>query len=505
MGGITEARMSRVRQLIILTCLALGGAAAIRPNDVLPIAGRFVTPLFAQQPGTGAAQFPAFSFGAPEGLGGGKSQSVDTLAAAPSANPEVDRAPSQSSSLVHAPAPPPDMLLSPLSDGATSPLFPAAAAVAPAPQSGPGTLTASEPEPASQTAAVASIPSELDSPGASRPSVITKIEPIDPGIASGGSLPAAPAAKPLIPAKTLFGAAKLPADLVAKSIGSYAHGCLAGAEALPADGPSWQVMRLSRNRNWGHPKLVALVEKLAVDSHKLDGWPGLLVGDISQPRGGPMLTGHASHQIGLDADVWLTPMPNRTLSKKEREEINATSMLDNTDVAVDPKIFTEKQVKLIKRAASYPQVERVLVHPAIKKALCQAAGTNRGWLGKVRPIQGHYYHFHMRIGCPSGSLNCEPQKAPTGEDGCGKELDEWLARVAPAKGPPPPRPPGWKPAPPKPPLTLAQLPAECTAVLESGPGGVPVPADAKADAQLTLKVPAALRPHLRKLRAAQKN
>jgi hypothetical protein len=38
------------------------------------------------------------------------------------------------------------------------------------------------------------------------------------------------------------------------------------------------------------------------------GWgKGLYIGDISQPRGGPMTSGHASHQIGLDADIWMLP------------------------------------------------------------------------------------------------------------------------------------------------------------------------------------------------------
>src|SRR5262245_60910951 len=74
----------------------------------------------------------------------------------------------------------------------------------------------------------------------------------------------AKAAKPKpTPAKELFGAVKTPAPLAARSIGFYAKGCLAGAAALPIDGPAWQAMRLSRNRNWGHPDLVALVEKLA--------------------------------------------------------------------------------------------------------------------------------------------------------------------------------------------------------------------------------------------------
>jgi len=132
---------------------------------------------------------------------------------------------------------------------------------------------------------------------------------------------------PHVAAKELFGRKPRPAALAPKAIGFYAHGCVAGAVALPISGPAWQVMRLSRNRNWGHPDLIALLERLAAKAHKTAGWPGLLVGDMSQPRGGPMLTGHASHQVGLDADIWLTPMPNRQLSREEREETSAVMMI----------------------------------------------------------------------------------------------------------------------------------------------------------------------------------
>ena len=86
-------------------------------------------------------------------------------------------------------------------------------------------------------------------------------------------------------------------------------GCLEGAVQLPADGPNWQVMRPSRDRAWGHPALIAFIEQLAPKLPEEAGWPGLLVGDIAQPRGGPMLTGHGSHQLGIEADIWLTPMP----------------------------------------------------------------------------------------------------------------------------------------------------------------------------------------------------
>lgn len=271
---------------------------------------------------------------------------------------------------------------------------------------------------------------------------------------------------PPTPAKVLFGAAKTPAPMAARSIGFYAKGCLAGAAALPIDGPAWQAMRLSRNRNWGHPELIALVKKLAVEA-KADGWPGLLVGDISQPRGGPMLTGHASHQVGLDADIWLTPMPDRRLTEKEREDLSATSMLASDSVSVNPEVFTDAHVRLLKRAASYKQVERVLVHPAIKKAICTSAAAkepNHAWLNKIRPIWGHYYHFHIRIACPKGSTNCKAQPPVGNEDGCGAELDRWLALIK-----KPPKPVPGPPAPAKPPITLSQLPADCRTVLAGAP------------------------------------
>ena len=295
------------------------------------------------------------------------------------------------------------------------------------------------------------------------------------------------AAKPKpAPAKELFGAAKTPAPLAARSIGFYAKGCLAGASALPIDGPAWQAMRLSRNRNWGHPDLVALVEKLAVEAKEHDGWPGLLVGDISQPRGGPMLTGHASHQVGLDADVWFTPMPDRTLTHKEREELSATSMLADNRISVDPKVWTDAHVRLLKRVAGYEAVERVLVHPAIKKAVCEAskAEKDRDWLSKIRPYWGHYYHFHVRMACPKGSTSCEGQPSVDDDnDGCGAELTRWLKLVTPKPVVATPPKPGV-PAPERRPITLDQLPAECRTVLASGtPTAEPAaPADKAAPA-----------------------
>ena len=264
------------------------------------------------------------------------------------------------------------------------------------------------------------------------------------------------------PAKQLFGAATLPAVLPAQPVGFYAKGCLAGGMALPSDGPTWQVMRPSRNRNWGHPDLVALVEKLSREAAAKDGWPGLLVGDIAQPRGGPMISGHASHQVGLDADIWLTPMPSRTLTRQEREDISAVSMLKKDSLYVDPKAWSQSRANLLMRAASYPEVQRIFIHPGIKKMLCDTWRGDRTNMGKLRPYWGHHYHFHIRMRCPADATNCKPQANIGQGDGCDKSLAWWFTDEPwkPAK-------PDTKPKPKPRPVMLGDLPNACSAVLDA--------------------------------------
>ncbi|MBO0734009.1 MAG: penicillin-insensitive murein endopeptidase, partial [Methylocapsa sp.] len=187
---------------------------------------------------------------------------------------------------------------------------------------------------------------------------------------------------PSTPAKQLFGRRIVPAALAARTIGFYSRGCLAGGQALPVNGPDWQVMRLSRNRNWGHPALIAFLERFAKKVPKVSHWPGILVGDMSQPRGGPMLTGHASHQIGLDVDIWLTPMPGHELSRLEREEMSSVTVVRDDRLDVDPAKWTPDHVAVIRAAAEDPAVQRIFVNAAIKRALCREARGST-WLAKV--------------------------------------------------------------------------------------------------------------------------
>ena len=263
---------------------------------------------------------------------------------------------------------------------------------------------------------------------------------------------------PSTPAKELFSRKTSPAKLESRTIGFYSKGCLAGAVAMPIDGKTWQVMRLSRNRNWGHPALVRFLEDLANQAPRTR-WRGLLLSDMSQPRGGPMPSGHASHQVGLDADIWLTPMPGRKLSRLEREEMSATMVVADDRLDVDPKVWTPAHFNVIKAAAQDPRVARIFVNAAIKKAMCREAGADRSWLSKVRPWWGHDYHFHVRLRCPAGSPECKPQPPAGGGDGCGKDLDYWFTDAVLHPKPSP------VPEPPKPGKPMSSLPSACRTVL----------------------------------------
>jgi len=260
------------------------------------------------------------------------------------------------------------------------------------------------------------------------------------------------------PAKQLFGAVAGGSSQRVAPFGGYARGCLAGAEQLAETGPTWQAMRLSRNRNWGHPETIAFIERLSRKAARQRGWEGLYVGDISQPRGGPMLTGHASHQLGLDVDIWMLP-PNRLdLTRSERESLSSISMRRQGGAYVNDN-WTRQHHNILRAAARDRAVARIFVFPGAKVQMCKDAKGDRRWLRKIRPWWGHHYHFHVRLACPKGAQDCVDQAPPPPGDGCDA-AEKWVYDILHPKPPGPARPP-------KPPIVLADLPKQCAAVLSS--------------------------------------
>jgi penicillin-insensitive murein DD-endopeptidase len=194
---------------------------------------------------------------------------------------------------------------------------------------------------------------------------------------------------------TPFASVRTPSRGPAKAIGGYSAGCIDGAVALPKRGAGFKVVHPERNRLYGHPLLIGMIRDVGKQLRKLRLGP-LGVGDLGQPRGGPAPSGHASHQTGLDVDLFFgTP---------------------------------QRLARLLELIASDPRVDRVFVSAAIKRDLCEKS---RGaeWLHKVRPWYGHDEHFHVRLACPPDSPECVAQPPVPEGDGCDA-LDWWFSDAA---------------------------------------------------------------------------
>lgn len=275
-------------------------------------------------------------------------------------------------------------------------------------------------------------------------------------------------------ANQLFGAKDAPSQQNPMPIGSYAKGCAAGLVELPETGPTWQAMRLSRNRNFGQPVMIDFLKDLSAAATQV-GWPGLYIGDISQPRGGPMTSGHASHQIGLDADIWWLRPRSLSLSGKERENISSIPVRSADQRSVTEN-WTRDRAALLKAAASDARVDRIFVAAAVKIEMCKTAtAKDKKWLQKIRPVAGHDTHFHVRLKCPKGARLCETQKPTVSElsnggNGCDDTLMWWVSddylNPKPSKKPKKtdedtPRKKGPRE------YTMADLPGQCKDVLSS--------------------------------------
>ncbi|MDK9758724.1 penicillin-insensitive murein endopeptidase, partial [Vibrio sp. D173a] len=131
---------------------------------------------------------------------------------------------------------------------------------------------------------------------------------------------------PVLAAPTQWEGVDSPTKNPTNPIGSYANGCLDGAQALPLDGIGYQVIRPQRKRYYGHTDAIKFVQtlgKMVNDNLKRT----LMVGDISLPRGGRFSSGHSSHQTGLDIDIWLR-LNDRRLSLNQLAVPTPLSVVD---------------------------------------------------------------------------------------------------------------------------------------------------------------------------------
>jgi penicillin-insensitive murein endopeptidase len=227
-------------------------------------------------------------------------------------------------------------------------------------------------------------------------------------------------------------------------IGKPTAGCIAGAVRLPDTAPGLQAIHLSRSAFWGHPATIAALLELG-RAVRAAGLADLYVGDIAGPRGGFLPGGHLSHQIGLEADIWLDLGPHPPLPPAAREALDPPSLVRPDGRAVDPARWRAAHVMLLRLAAGLPGVDRIFVNPAIKRELCTEVTGDRTWLRLIRPWWGHASHMHIRWRCPEDQPLCVQGPPPPPGDGCDASLQWWFDQL---DHPAPPTPPAVPPPPP---------------------------------------------------------
>ncbi len=102
-------------------------------------------------------------------------------------------------------------------------------------------------------------------------------------------------------------------------------------------------------------------------------------------------------------------------------------MLDKSKfLTVDPSIWTPSHARLIMMGRAIRRSSGSFVNRAIKKKLCETGRATARRSGKVRPIYGHDYHFHIRIKCPEGSKGCKDQAVVPAVTAATKSLAWWF-------------------------------------------------------------------------------
>lgn len=215
---------------------------------------------------------------------------------------------------------------------------------------------------------------------------------------------------------------KKPTQGYPEAVGSYANGCMSGAENLPTSGRGYVDMRRNRNRYYGQPSLIKFIQSLG--QYTMQKYRQKhLIGDLSQPRGGRMNFGHSSHQVGLDVDIWMQTVPVNQSVNPYRD---MHSIVNKSSGTIRQGHIKKPLRDALYFSATHPSVARVFVNPVVKMHLCQTE-TDRRWLRKVRPWWGHDAHFHVRLSCPDNSPNCKNQNPPPEDDGCNDSLYDWVA------------------------------------------------------------------------------
>ena len=197
---------------------------------------------------------------------------------------------------------------------------------------------------------------------------------------AAAAVTALPAQQPAVPAPEA-----LPrADTKSHAVGLPFRGRLVGGVPFPPESAAFStwdpVLKRSPNRVWRRYATVRTVQRvltvLATFREAHPTGPRILVGDLSRPQGGEFGRrfgglGHASHQNGLDVDVYYPRLDRLEQAPRRPEQVD--------------QVLAQDLVDLFLQAGA----QKVFVGPHLKL---------KGPRSQVIPLVHHDDHLHARFG-----------------------------------------------------------------------------------------------------------
>lgn len=206
-----------------------------------------------------------------------------------------------------------------------------------------------------------------------------------------------------------------------ESIGSYSKGTLRNADSVFSRSVNIHKLFLARKKFFTSDQMHEVLRSSAdFLRQEFPDAEVLQVGDLSAINGGAA-PGHSSHQNGLDMDVvYLTH--NKRLQSPQAAYWEEDFIINNK---VSENFHTERNFALFKDLVNSHPVQRIFVDALIKKHLCEYVvkkglndSASQETLRRLRPLDLHRTHFHVRVRCPETDGKCTPQEEVPGGNGC---------------------------------------------------------------------------------------
>jgi murein endopeptidase len=201
---------------------------------------------------------------------------------------------------------------------------------------------------------------------------------------------------------------------------------IVNASVLPINVPGLIPITVNRSAHYGSGMLVSFLENAATYLLNQLGLK-LYIGDMSLKRGGSYgpSSSHNTHQNGLDADIAWIGIAHPLVDSALKTNGKVVDHFDYEKTWNFLRLAAKQEI--VEDAEKSTAVSRVFMSPAVKIGFCRWAKQNNVFddslnselMRLVRPVAGHYKHFHLSLKCSPHYPLCRNLAGPPPEGtGC---------------------------------------------------------------------------------------